>query len=110
MFADLNLTPEQTKQLEEIRKNSGSDFNKMREETDKVLTTEQREKMQQKMNSMRQEMDKRRAEMDARLKKTLSEQDFAAFKKRMEEMRPPGGGTPPGEPPPGGGGGPPPSR
>lgn len=119
MMADLNLTAEQTKQLEEIRKTSGNDFKKMREHTDKVLTPEQRTKMREQGEKRRAEMDARRAEMDASLKRALSEQDFAAFKKRMEQMRPPGpppgggppgGGAPPdGGPPPGGGDAPPPS-
>lgn len=91
MMAELNLTAEQKAQMEQIAKSSNGDFRKMREGFDKVLTTEQKDKM-------KAQMERGRRQMEARLKRTLSPQDMEAFKKRMEAMRPPGGqgGPPPG--------------
>ena len=96
MMADLGLTAEQQKQIDEIRKTSGNNFQAMREATDKVLTADQRQKMQEQM---RKRMEEGRSRMDARLKRTLSDEDFAAFKRRMEQMGPPPGGGPPPPPP-----------
>lgn len=79
-----NLTPEQQKQLEEIREEANGDWRQMREKMGEVLTPEQREKLRQTFAARRAE---REAQRDAEARAAMSGPDYERYKQRQEERR-----------------------
>ncbi len=107
MTKDLNLTPEQLKQMDKLQTNnppaSPEEGRKRMEEMQKILTPEQQEKMR---STMQQNMGQRRDRMISRqlekAEKVLPPDQLDLFKQKLEDRKnnPPRmrGGMPGGEP------------
>jgi len=77
---EIGITPEQQKQMDEIREKADGDWRQMREGMEKVLTEDQRAKI-------RSGFEARRAQRDQQMRASMSGADFEAYQKRREEMR-----------------------
>lgn len=88
MVKELNLTPEQVKQLEELRNqgrpNSPEEARQRMEKMREILTPEQQEKMRQ---TFRRGMESRIQRQLQRAQRALPPDQFEIFKKRLEERR-----------------------
>ena len=105
----VGLSAEQRAQLEKAREQAmaSGDWSSMREITSGILTQEQQVKMREFRDLQRQQRMAERAKQDARLKASMTEEEWKRYEEKRAERRRQFGGMPTGGRP---GGGPGPRR
>lgn len=103
------LTAEQRSRLEKAREQAmqSGDWASLREITSGILTQEQQQKMREFREQQRQQRMAERAKQDARLKASMTEEEWKRYEEKRAERRRQFGGRGPGGGPRGNGGGPP---